>query len=412
MAKAPRKSVASKKAVSRKTASKKPASKLAPSPKKTAQQPLRFAHPFFSPVPPDQRPKDAAHGQRMLDFIQGKLHPIPPVQGSSTMTLADVIGKDAAAGIAASNQITFHAAGDTGVPETDHETQQVVVADSMAKDYDATKPDTSPAFFLHLGDVIYGPNPNSFLDQFYRPYMHYPGKILAIPGNHDGETDQKMSAFRQYFCAPTQTVPAIAGSIYRQTMNQPGVYWFLDAPFVQIVAMYSNSAENPGYISGPQIGQAQKQWLVNTLKTVKASRTAGTRKALVFATHHPPYTHGDHSGSSLMLTDIDDACTQAGILPDAFFSGHAHSIQRYTRSMPFGGKTVQITYVVSGCGGHGGQTVAPINSVTGGNPTYDFAYAGWGYTTVKVTSSALTLTSYGVGTNGTQAVDTKTINLS
>jgi Calcineurin-like phosphoesterase len=92
----------------------------------------------------------------------------------------------------------------------------------------------------------------------------------------------------------------------------------------QIVGLYSNSAENPGFISGPVPGQKQKQWLVQTLKSLKATRDSGSRKALLFATHHPPYSSGGHSGSTEMLDDIDDACKQADIMPDAFFSGHAH----------------------------------------------------------------------------------------
>ncbi len=79
-----------------------------------------------------------------------------------------------------------------------------------------------------------------------------------------------------------------------------------------------------------------------------------------------------------MLADIDDACKQAGIMPDAFFSGHAHSIQRYSRKVSFGGKTFRIPYIVSGCGGHGGQVVAKVQNLPGANPTYDFAYKGLG----------------------------------
>jgi hypothetical protein len=224
--------------------------------------------------------------------------------------------------------------------------------------------------------------------------MHYPGKIIAIPGNHDGESDEKMAAFQEYFCASTAAVPPIAGSIFRQTMTQPGVYWLLDAPFVQIIGLYSNSAENPGFISGAMPGQKQKQWLVNTLNTIKASRSRNGRKALLFATHHPPYSSGGHSGSTEMLADIDDACNQAGIMPDAFFSGHAHSIQRYTRSVPFGGKNLSIPYIVSGCGGHGDQSVG--SPKRRGNPTYDFAYRGWGYTRIEVTSKAISIKSFSV----------------
>ncbi len=98
--------------------------------------------------------------------------------------------------------------------------------------------------------------------QFYRPYMHYPGKIIAIPGNHDGESLAKLVAFQEHFCASRQVVPKIAGSIFRQTMTQPGVYWCLDAPFVQIIGLYANNAENPGSLTGGPGGIAQKNWLI------------------------------------------------------------------------------------------------------------------------------------------------------
>lgn len=357
---------------------------------------MRFAHPYYTNVPPEKRPVHSVYGQRMTDYIQGKLNPIPPVKGDSMFTLADVIGQEGSDGIAAAGQITIHVAGDTGVPEGNTETKQVMVADAMSKDYDADDPHTSPAFFLHVGDVIYGADPRAYQNEFYRPYIHYPGKIIAIPGNHDGESAAKIADFQKYFCAPTQEVPPIAGSIFRQTMNQPGVYWCLDAPFVQIIGLYSNSAENPGYISGPTIGQAQKQWLVKTLTTLKAVRTAGTRKALLMVTHHPPYSSGGHSGSTQMLADIDDACGQANIMPDAFFSGHAHSIQRYTRTVSFNGQTLKIPYIVTGCGGHGGQTVAAPSHNPGTNPVYEFGYKGWGYTKLAIDAKSLAITSYGV----------------
>ena len=359
-------------------------------------QPLRFAHPFYTNVPPAKRTVHSVHGQRMTDFIQGKLTPIPAVKGDSRFTLADVIGQQGSDGIAAAGKITIHIAGDTGVPEGNTETKQVMVADAMTRDYDPINPHTSPAFFLHVGDVIYGADPTAYQSEFYRPYVHYPGKIVAIPGNHDGESTTKIADFQKYFCAPTQAVPPIAGTIFRETMNQPGVYWCLDAPFVQIVGMYSNSAENPGYISGPAIGQAQKQWLVKTLTALKAARTAGPRKALLFVTHHPPYSSGGHSGSAQMLADIDDACKQAGIMPDAFFSGHAHSIQRYTRTVSFNGQTLKIPYIVTGCGGHGGQVVAAPSNNSSNNPMYEFGYKGWGYTKVVIDPKSMVITSYGV----------------
>jgi hypothetical protein len=184
--------------------------------------------------------------------------------------------------------------------------------------------------------------------------------------------------------------------IFQTAGHGSGVYWCLDAPLVQIVGLYSNSAENPGFISGQVPRQKQKQWLVQTLKSLKANRDSGSRKALLFATHHPPYSSGGHSGSTEMLADIDDACKQADIMPDAFFSGHAHSIQRYTRSVVFGANKLNIPYAVTGCGGHGGQKVTQPTRTANLNPTYEFGYEGWGYTLVDITEQALTITSYGV----------------
>jgi hypothetical protein len=176
------------------------------------------------------------------------------------MTLADIIRTQGAQAIEQHGTLIFtpwaipgekgHAAG--------------VVAEAMATDFDVDHPEKSPAFFFHLGDVIYGFHKDqTYRTEFYEPYEHYTGKIIAIAGNHDGEvfsdTDPKsLQAFRANFCATDAKVPPVAGSIFRQTMTQPGVYWFLDAPFVDIIGLYSNAAENPGFISGSIPGAHQK----------------------------------------------------------------------------------------------------------------------------------------------------------
>jgi hypothetical protein len=374
---------------------------------------LRFAHPFFTNAPPEARMESTGGGKRMMDHIKGTLHAVPPTKGDGRMALEGIIGQPGVDAVTKTKQITIHIGGDTGVPETDHETNQVIVAEEMAKDYDPDKPGLSPAFFLHLGDVIYGSSQDAYLPQFYRPYMHYPGKIVAIPGNHDSESDAKFADFQKYFCRSDHVVPPIAGSIFRETMNQPGVYWWLDAPFVDIIGMYSNSAENPGFISGEKPGPHQKEWLIATLKNIRTSRERGPRKALFFATHHPPYSSGGHSGSQAMLEDIDDACEQADITPDVFFSGHAHSIQRYTRTTQLNGKKVTICYIVSGCAGHGGQKVAPPGKGAVGDSKYEFGYEGWGYTIAQVTEKTVLVTSYGVDpkATGKKRVDSVSIDL-
>ena len=174
-----------------------------------------------------------------------------------------------------------------------------------------------------------------------------------------------------------------------------------------------NSAENPGFIEGPTIGTKQKDWLVKTLTAIKKSRDAGPRKALLLATHHPPFSSGGHSGSAGMLKDVQDACDSSKIMPDAFFSGRAHSIQRYTRTLQFQGKRLKTPFIVSGCGGHGGQTISTNTGVTSGDHTYEFGYKGWGYTKAEITQHELKITSYGVDpkTGKKNVIDGVTVNL-
>ena len=384
---------------------------------KRSAAPLRFAHPFFTTTPIARRQAVPGVGTSLIDHIQGTLEPVPAVKGKSTMQLADIIGAQASQEIQASGSISFHSVGDTGKSANSPEGD---VAEAMAADFDVSKPQTaSPAFFFHLGDVIYGPGKdNAYRGEFYEPYVHYPGKIIAIPGNHDGETFPKtdpktLEAFQANFCAASQTVPPIAGSIFRQTMNQPGVYWWLSAPFVDIVGLYSNAAENPGFISGTIPGQAQKNWLIQTLKTIATQRQAGPRKALVMATHHPPFTAGGHSPSTLMLADIDSACTQAKLMPDLYLSGHAHSYQRYTRVLNFNGKALQIPYIVAGTGGINDQAIVAGNGVKTGDHIFVKSLQGYGYLLIAAqadthgNTATLTVTMFQVDVTSTTTPKTK-----
>jgi predicted phosphodiesterase len=377
------------------------------------KDPLRFAHPFYTSVPPPAR-KPTPHGQRMLDHIQGTLNPIPAVKGTATMTLADIVGKNSANDIERSGTIRFHSTGDTGKRA---DSPQGEVAAAMASDFDIQQPETTPAFFLHLGDVIYGHTKDaSYRQEFYEPYMHYPGKIVAIPGNHDGETiprtdPETLRAFRANFCAPTQKVPAIAGSIFRETMTQPGAYWFLDAPFVDIIGLYSNTAENPGFISGDVPGAAQKKWLVKILQSIAKARRSGKRKLMIIATHHPPFSSAGHSGSAEMLADIDDACRTARVMPDLFLSGHSHTYQRYTRRVTFEGRLLEIPFIVCGVGGFNAQPIAPARGEVSGDHTFVHAHAGYGYLLVQATKSTVSVKAIGVDGQKKTQFDTVTVNV-
>jgi hypothetical protein len=310
--------------------------------------------------------------------------------------------------------MSFHALGDSGKSPGSAEEW---VADAMTKDYTLASPAKCPAFLFHLGDVIYGHHKDqSYRNEFYEPYMHYPGKIIAIPGNHDGEefieTDpDSLSAFQANFCAPSQTVPKIAGSIFRETMNQPAVYWLLDAPFVQIVGLYSNAAENPGFISGDIPGDAQAKWLLETLQAVVKSRAGGARKALVIATHHPPFTSGGHSPSTEMLAEIDAACNQAGIMPDLFLSGHAHNYQRYTRYVKQGNRNLEIPYIVAGTGGFSEQKPQQATKQRIDDHVFEASYEGYGYLLVTVTAARITMKYVTVAKDQVAELETAILDL-
>jgi hypothetical protein len=364
---------------------------------KTKNQPIRFAHPFFGTTPVATR-KAVAGGSRMLTHIEANLEKIPPPKRTPIMTLADVIGEQGAKDVEAFGAIRFHTTGDTGRGAN---TPQGDVAQAMETDFDVTKPAASPSFFFHLGDVIYGHDKDQrYRPEFYEPYVHYPGKIIGIPGNHDAEVfpgsdATSLKAFQANFCATSQSVPAIAGTIFRQTMNQPAVYWLLDAPFLHVVGLYSNAAENPGFISGTIPGNAQKNWLTKTLKDIGAQRKAGKRKALVFATHHPPFTAGGHSPSTEMLAEIDSICKDTGVQPDMFLSGHAHSYQRYTREV----STMQIPYLVVGTGGISDQAVQKATGQRTGDHVYEKSFKGFGYALVEASKTSLKATMFEVNTS-------------
>ena len=383
--------------------------------------PCRAAFALCSPVlhhNASARPRNGSRSRQATPGShqrQARAYSAAPTR-KPIFTLAEIIGKQGTSEIEKAGSISFHTVGDTGKGAN---SPQESVAHAMSKDFNVAKPEKSPAFFFHLGDVLYGPNKDqNYRTEFYEPYVHYPGKIVAIAGNHDGEVFAKtdpssLKAFLANFCAPSQKVPAVAGTIYRETMNQPGVYYLLDAPFVQIVALYSNAAENPGFISGDIPGTAQKTWLLSTLKSIATARKNGIRKALVIATHHPPFTSGGHSPSTTMLSDIDSVCRQAGIMPDLFLSGHAHSYQRYTREITFGGRALQIPYVVAGTGGINDQAVPTASGQVIGDHKFVKSFKGYGYVHVTVDSTTIKCTMYAVDkdTSARTEVESFTVDL-
>ncbi len=279
-----------------------------------------------------------------------QLEPIPAARSTTPMDLATVIGAAAAQKIQSSGKIVFHTVGDTGGI---HSPQfQFAVADALADDLGS-----GAAFWYHLGDVVYYFGQDQYyFDQFYDPYRNYNAPIFAIPGNHDGvlfsgETAKSLAAFLANFCTAQPTKNPDSQGAVRTTMDQPAVYFTLNAPFVKFIGLYSNTSEGAteGVISGSKVGNAQLNFLQQQLAAAKAERASGQWRALVIGTHHPPFTSSSqHVPSPTMLQQIDAACSKAGIQPDLYLSGHAHLYERYTRTV--GGK--QIPYLVAGMGGY------------------------------------------------------------
>jgi len=361
---------------------------------------------------------------------KNQLYDFPPTRGDGKMDLADLIGQTEVNNILTSKSIEFLAAGDTGLG--DH-TEQSTVVDTMSEEFIPTNPGNGATFFMHLGDIIYGPQKQSnYAGKFYRPNMSWlkpapgiAGLILGIPGNHDGEVrdpDDKPSlgAFLENFC--TQN-PEMAASFNVTMPNQPGPYWWLSAPFLDVIGLYSNAAEDSGTLGIDDADTKQQKWLEDTLKKIAAERQSG-RKALVFATHHTPYNRGlsatgkGHPGSPDMLLQIDAACRNADVWPDMFISGHSHNYQRYMRSKVVDGRTRTIPYLIGGAGGHGSEPVATNFGNKSNDVTYEAGLGAtdqadvYGYLRIRASTSVIQSTFVRVIGSQRQQFDTVAIDLS
>lgn len=390
-----------------------------------------FAEPKPSPDPTKYKTphaSDTAAYNEMDALIKASKFlpiPFPAVAGVTEplLTLADALGASGAKTVAAiqqSGQIVFHAVGDTGAtrgPKTENE-----VADKMVSDFTGEAANAVPQFFYNLGDIVYSFGEHKYYyDQFYDAYRNYPAPIFAIPGNHDGivlpppagtgDNSTSLSAFLANFCAPGFAHSLDAVGLSRTTMIQPGVYYTLESPFVRILGLYSNMLENPGVISStkdpstgkpafPQLSDVQLAYLTAALTRIKQEKFAG---AILIATHHPPYTFGKHTGSMVMLKEIDAICSATGVWPHTILSGHSHNYQRYTRSLPVGKSTRQIPFLVIGNGGHGVSALTTGAALRTPQPMPIFAQPerndsvtfnsyddkNYGYTRILVTATQL-----------------------
>jgi len=361
------------------------------------KQPI-FREPTFNELVPTLDPKlfsqahpsDAQLYQQIGDLLKKDVVSFDTARGNpdDLYGLQDALGPqgpDAVKAIQKAGQITFHAVGDTGASNVGKYGRELNVADQVTTDTHIADPGNKPAFLFHLGDVVYDfGEAQYYYDQFYEPYRNYPAPIFAIPGNHDSfivpntPPDQTpLTTFARNFCSPKPVITAEAKSLHRTAMTQPGVYYALDAPFVRIIALFSNALEDPGLISSEKgkwkgVPDVQLAFLTAQLQRIKKENFTG---ALLIASHHPPFTYsppakaggsgGNHGCSSDMLAEIDSICLQEGVYPHAYLSGHAHNYQRYTRTVNFNGKDYDVPFIVCGDGGH---NVNPLVQASKGKP--------------------------------------------
>ena len=326
-----------------------------------------FGQPVATVDPTEFVVKHASDTQnyKTLDALNAKhaLQPLPfPAPRGlpePVLTLAQTLGAKGRAVVEAATkagQIVFHSVGDTG--NTRGPDPQNLVADKMLSDFDEEDAKEVPLFFFHLGDVIYNfGEAVYYYDQFYDPYRNYPAPILALAGNHDGMVAPTthavtLAAFLDNFCQADFKITPEAGGLSRTAQIQPGVFFTFEAPFVRILALYSNTLEDPGVISTqggqfPELNDSQLDFLRAALTRAKTEAYAG---ALILAHHHPAFTAGSKHGWSIDMTaQIDEICDEVGLWPHAVLSAHAHNYQRFTRTR---GDT-QIPYIIAGNGGHG-----------------------------------------------------------
>jgi len=311
------------------------------------------------------------------------------------MTLEEVYGPHGANlvdQIRSAGKIIFHSIGDSGASVSGKKYRnELSVADQVTLDCVTADKNNRPAFAYHLGDVVYDFGEKQYYyDQFYEPFRDYPLPIFAIPGNHDSfitpgtkPADEPLKTFSRNFCSETLEITPEARSLHRTPMQQPGVYFTLDAPFVRIIGLFSNALEDPGMISSqkdekkkwPNVPDYQLPYLEAQLKKIKTSNYKG---AVILAVHHPPFSYspppkqggrgGNHGSSADMLREIDTICKKVGVYPHAFLSAHAHNYQRYTREIKFDGKEYDVPMIVAGAGGH---NVTPMVRGSKGHPAVE-----------------------------------------
>ncbi len=363
----------------------------------------RFGEPRPSVAPPhpQQAPLYRGEGFEALPAPTGK----PPFR----LDLSELV-PDAVAAAEKAGGMSFHMVGDTGGVKDP--TPQLLVARGLEQDAAIAGPYGRPAFFYHLGDVIYFDGQASgYAPQFYEPYAHYELPILGIPGNHDGAVMDdgtrdnplpSLATFVRNFCAARPgTRSPDAGEATRTAMIQPNVYWTLLSPFATIVGLYTNVPE------GGVVEPDQAAWFEAELAAAPADRP------LIVALHHPLYSLDTyHSGSKPMAALLAAATKKAKRQPHIVFSAHVHNYQRFTVADAKPGKAGEAApcvtpFIVAGAGGyHNLHKMAQIDGKPLMTPYQDATMPGvtlnsyfddrFGFLRVTVSGTEIAVESYTV----------------
>ena len=294
--------------------------------------------------------------------------PLPTPAGAPPyrFDLSALLEADAIAKITAAGKLVFHSVGDTG---DERGRQMDFVASMMTADYDASADSGIPAFFYHLGDVVYfAGDVDKYGTCFYETYAEYPALIVSIPGNHDCQPDDPqdgpvdpgktpLDGWVQNFMSSTPTqLGSLKTTSSRTQMDLPNVYWTFTTPFATIIGLFSNVGEIEA-----EIHQDQVDWFQSELKAADAS------KALIVTIHHPPYS-GDteHSGSTVSEQVLFDSFAATGVYPHMVLSGHVHDYQRFTVQQAVADGHIQLATVVCGNGGY--TNLGKLQKVGGATP--------------------------------------------
>src|SRR5579859_3361825 len=145
-------------------------------------------------------------GLSPLPHARMQLQRTPEVAGAPQPLPAGAGGRAqaAAVGIADASPLTLLLCGDVG--GVANPTPQLHVAHALQQ---RAGQDPKPSFLYIVGDIVYFFGDESqYGAQFYEPYTYLQLPIVAIPGNHDGDTSDApgrapLDAFMANFCAAT-----------------------------------------------------------------------------------------------------------------------------------------------------------------------------------------------------------------